>query len=175
MITATIVSVTEPSAQPHSGGILRHECIWIFDILYSSYPRMYPSHPLNVSITIRINENAHFLTVTCYMIPEVLTIIRLCLWQQISASLNTENPGTDRQAFLAYLNILRTWTISVNVLLPVNYAKKSCPAILNLTMFVWDHIHKSEPQTNHMQVLIESIPFSGNAQWMIGEHRELSA
>jgi len=42
-------------------------------------------------------------------------------------------------------------------------------------MFMWDHIYESEPQTNHMQVLIESILFSGNAQSMIAEHRELSA
>ena len=60
MITATIVSVTELSSQPHSGGILRHECIYIFDILYSSYPRMYLSYPLNILITIRINGNAYF-------------------------------------------------------------------------------------------------------------------
>jgi len=107
MITATIVRVTEPSAQPHSGGILRHECICIFDILYSSYPRMYPSHPLNVSITIRINENAHFLTVTCYMIPEALKIISTMCMILLSdyvfplASLNIENPGTERRAFFS--------------------------------------------------------------------------
>ena len=58
---------------------LRSMNICIFDILYF-YPRMYPSRPLSVSITIRINENAHFpdtdvpILVSC-MIPEALAII----------------------------------------------------------------------------------------------------
>jgi len=50
-------------------------------------------------------------------------------------------------------------------MLPVNYAKKSCPLILNLTMFVWDHIHESEPQTNHIQVLIQPCQTATSLHW----------
>ena len=40
--------------------IVKYECIWIFDILYFLYLRIYPSHSLSTLITIRINENAYF-------------------------------------------------------------------------------------------------------------------
>jgi len=85
---------------------------------------MYPSHPLNASITIRINENAHFLTVTCYMIPEALTIIRLCLWQQISASLNTENPGTERQAFFSLSKCIEDMNHQCECVAPCKLSKE---------------------------------------------------
>ena len=48
-----------------------------------------------------------FLTVTCYMIPEALAIIStMCMillsdYVFPSASLNMENPGTERQAFFS--------------------------------------------------------------------------
>jgi len=126
----------------YKSDIAMYEYICIFNILYSSYPRMYPSHPLNVSITIRINENAHFLTVTCYMIPEALTIISTMCMILLSdyvfplASLNMENPGIERQAFFSLSKYTENMNHQCECVAPCKLSKESCPAILNLTMFM---------------------------------------
>ena len=132
MITATIVSVTEPSAQPHSGGILRHECICIFDILYSLYPRMYLSHPLNVSITIRINGN-HFSDSDMLHNSRIIsshlhdTALWLCLWKQPSASLNTENPSTERRAFFNLSKHIEDMNYQCKCVAPYKLHKEKLP------------------------------------------------
>jgi len=101
--------------------------------LYSSYPRMYPSHPLNVSITIRINENAHFLTVTCYMIPEALKIIStMCMillsdYVFPSASLSIKNPGTERRAFCSLYKHIEDMNHQCECVVPCKLRKEKLP------------------------------------------------
>ena len=109
---------------------MKDKCICIFDILYSSYPRMYLSHPLNILITIRINENAHFLTVTCYMIPEALTIIStMCIillsdYVFLSASLNIKNPSTERRAFCSLYKYIEDMNHQCECVVPCKLSKE---------------------------------------------------
>jgi len=164
--------------------IAKHECICIFDILYSSYPRMYPSHPLNASITIRINKNAHFSdsdmlhdsrSINNHQHHVHDTALRLCLWQQPSASLNMENPGTERQAFFSLSKCIEDMNHQCECVAPCKLSKEKLPCDTK-----FDNVRvRSYPQirTPNKQVLIESIPFLVmlNRQWMIADHRELTA
>ena len=134
---------------------------------------MYPFHPLNVSITIRLNENAHFLTVTCYIIPEALTIIStMCMvllsdYVFPSASLNMESPGTERQAFFSLSKCIEDMNHQCECIVPCKLSKKKLPCDTkfdNVRVRSYSRIRTpNKPQTNHMQVLIVN-PFSGNAQ-----------
>ena len=101
--------------------IAKHDCIYI---LYSSYPRMYLSYPSNALITYK---NTHFpdSDMPCLLhdsrsISSHLhdTALWLRLWQQPSTSLNIKMVLRDEHS-VACINILGTWTISVNVLLPI--------------------------------------------------------
>ena len=103
---STIVSVTEPSAQP--------------------------PHPLNVSITIRINENAHFSDSDMIHDSRSIknhqhhvhdTALRLCLWQQPSASLNTENHSTERRAFCSLYKRIEDMNHQCECVVPCKFSK----------------------------------------------------
>ena len=128
---------------------------------------MYPSHPLNVSITIRINENAHFLTVTCYMIPEALTIISTMCMILLSdyvfplASLNTENPSTERQAFFSLSKHIEDMNHQCECVDPCKLSKGKLPRD---TKFDNVRIHESHAD------LDEINPFSENPYSM--RHRK---
>jgi len=175
--------VTETSSQPHSGGILRHECICILDILYSSYPRMYLSHPLNISITIRINRNAYFSDSDILHDSRIIsshlynTALWLCLWKQPSASLNTENSNTERRAFFNLSKHIENMNHQCEYVAPCKLHKEklSCNTKFD-NVRVRSYSWIRTPNKPHT-VLIKSISFLVmlNRQWIIVEHRKLSA
>jgi len=81
MMTATIVSMTELSVQPHSGDILRYCKVWLNTYFFDS------NIPCLLHDSRIISSHLHD------------TALWLCLWKQLSASLNIKNTGTKRQAF----------------------------------------------------------------------------
>ena len=102
--------------------IAKHECICIFDILYS-YPRMYPSCPLSASITIRINENAHFPGTSTWFQKHQHhvhdTALLLCPWQQLLANLVSECYSSSSVTYPFFVHSISLLFLSIVTSAPI--------------------------------------------------------